>query len=83
MNSENNNLFLLANKETLLPEEVKRELQFIGRVLYGNDNVYKLPNSTNEIIDINRRKVIRELYLVQQVLSEKRRKAFVFIFNKN
>jgi hypothetical protein len=82
MDSDSKNLFLLANKESLLPEEVKRELQFLGRILYEKDDCFKLSHC-NEVIDINRRKVIRPLHLVQQVLEEKRRKAFVFIFNKN
>lgn len=82
MDSDSKNLFLLANKQTLHSEEVRRELQFLGRILCERDNCLKLSNSI-EIIDINRRKIVRQLHLVQQVLDEKSRKAFVFIFNKN
>lgn len=83
MDFESKNLFLLANKETLLPGEVKKELQFLSRILYEKDNCFKLLSNCNEIIDINRRKIIRPHHLVQQVLDEKKRKGFVFIFNKN
>ncbi len=82
MNSENRNLFLFANKEKLLPEDLRKELLFLGRILYGSESYYNLAYS-NEIIDINRRKIIRKHHLVHQILSEKREKAFVFIFNKN
>ena len=82
MDSDSKNLFLLASKQTLQPEEIKRELQFLGRILYERENCFKLSNSF-EIIDINRRKIVRPLHLVQQVLEERNRKAFVFVFNKN
>jgi hypothetical protein len=82
MDSDSKNLFLLTSKQTLQPEEVRRELQFLGRILYESDNSCQFSNSV-EIIDINRRKIIRSLHLVQQILEERNRKAFVFIFNKN
>jgi len=82
MDFSSKNLFLLANKHMLQPDEVKKELQFLGRILYEKDNYLKLSNSI-EIFDINRRKIIRPLHLVQQVLEERNRKPFVFVFNKN
>jgi hypothetical protein len=82
MDSEITNLYLLANKENLLPEDIRKEVAFLGRILYESGNYYNLAYR-NEVIDINRRKIIHKHSLVGQVLEEKRESAFLFIFNKN
>lgn len=64
------------------PQQMERELALLNRILYETEN-WNVFATANELIDINRRKIIRKTHLIQQMLTEKEKKPFVFTCNKN
>lgn len=82
MNPRNRDLLVLTKKESMNHEELEHEIQLL------NDLFYHLESSNalciaNEVIDVNRYKVINKLYKVKCALKEQTLKPFVFISNKN
>ncbi len=79
MNYGNENLlWITKNKYALF----KQEVAFVCAILYSANFSFTFYNS-NEIIDINRHKIIRKPYLVQQYVADKLQTPFIFIANKN
>lgn len=82
MNDANRDLLVLANANQLSPEEMERQVAWLNTLLFDTEN-WESFSIANEIIDINRRKIIRKTYLIQKILTEKKVKPFVFTCNKN
>ncbi len=78
----NRDLLVLADARHLSAEALERELSFLNNILFHVEN-WESFSTANELIDINRRKIIRKTYLIQKILSERTVKAFVFTCNKN
>lgn len=79
MPGTNRDLLLLTNGT---PEAFAREMRVLNHVLFYVEN-WESFSTANELIDINRRKIIRKTFLIQKILSEKQGKGFVFVCNKN
>jgi hypothetical protein len=82
MNPRNRDLLVLTKKELMNQQELEHEIELL------NDLFYRVESSNalcivNEIIDINRYKVISKLHQVRDILKEPKLKPFVFICNKN
>ncbi|MEO8171938.1 MAG: hypothetical protein ABI581_02600 [Sediminibacterium sp.] len=77
MNDVNRDLLVLSDS----PEQRERELAFLNTVLFHIEN-WENFSIANEVIDINRRKIIRESLLIQRILTRDM-KSFVFTCNKN
>lgn len=82
MNPQNRDLLVLTKKETMNPLELEHEVELIIDLLYHVENVEAFCIA-NEIIDLNRYKIINKANLIQRVIKEKELKPFVFISNKN
>jgi len=82
MDSLNRNLLLLNKKEELHPEEFKREISFLSRVLDSSEAVRNFYNAT-EVIDINRYKIINKQFLIEKLATEKYIRPFIFFYIKN
>lgn len=83
MRKNNRDLLLLSKKNLLTSEDINAELLGINDLLYKCDNLATY-RRVNEVIDINRYKVIKKPYLVEKYLREKNHlNPFVFLFNKN
>lgn len=82
MNDANRDLLVLSDTTRLSPEELEREVNFLNTLLSHIEN-WETFSIANELIDINRHKIIRKTFLIQKILSEKKLKAFVFTCNKN
>jgi hypothetical protein len=78
----NRDLLMLADARHLSAAALEREISFLNTVLFHVEN-WESFSTANELIDINRRKIIRKTHLIQKILSEKKVKAFVFTSNKN
>lgn len=79
----NRDLLLLTDAAgQLTPEAFAREVQFLNRLLFRIEN-WECFCVANELIDINRRKIIHKTFLIQKILSEPKLKPFVFTCNKN
>jgi len=82
MNDANRDLLVLSKAVSLSPEKLEREMELLNTLLFDTEN-WESFSIANEIIDINRRKIIRKTHLIQKILTEKKVKPFVFTCNKN
>jgi hypothetical protein len=78
----NKDFYLLTKKEIICPEDFKKEIAFLSNILNSaaSMQVFCL---VNEVIDINRYKIIKKPFLIEKIATEKRLKPFVFFFSKN
>ncbi|MES2371983.1 MAG: hypothetical protein V4557_05345 [Bacteroidota bacterium] len=82
MNDVNRDLLVLSDTTRLSPEQLAREVAFLNTLLFHIEN-WETFSIANEIIDVNRRKSVRDSFLIQRILTEKEVKPFVFTCNKN
>ncbi|NCI51943.1 hypothetical protein GWC95_18610 [Sediminibacterium roseum] len=82
MPGANRDLLVLTDAGQLSPAALERELLFLDSVLFHVEN-WEAFSIANEVIDINRRKIVRKTFLIQKILSERKVKSFVFVSNKN
>ncbi len=82
MNDANRDLLVLSKTAHLSMDEKESLVTRLNTILHHTEN-WEAFCVANEILDINRHKIIQKPFLIQQVLSEKQQKAFVFINNKN
>jgi hypothetical protein len=82
MKSSNRDLLVLTKYETPDPVAMKREIDFLNNLLFTVENLHTFC-IVNEIINVNKYKIIRKPYLIHQIIRERNIKPFVFIFNKN
>lgn len=82
MTSRNRDLLVLARKEKMSQQEFEHEVELLNDLFYFIEcsNAFCI---ANEVIDINKYKVINKLHVVRQILKENQLKPFVFISNKN
>jgi hypothetical protein len=82
MNDVNRDLLVLSDTTRCSPEQLAREMAFLNTLLFHIEN-WETFSIANEVIDINRRKIVRDSVLIQRILTEKGVKPFVFTCNKN
>ncbi|HXL56606.1 MAG TPA: hypothetical protein VN958_10135 [Chitinophagaceae bacterium] len=82
MSPQNRDLLVLTKKESMNPGELEHEVELLVDLLYHVENMDAFCNA-NEIIDVNRYKIIQKCRLVQRIVRERRLRPFVFISNKN
>lgn len=82
MNGANRDLLVLSQIANQSPAQLKKELEILNTLLFETEN-WQAFSVANEILDINRHKIIRKPHLIQQILTEKKQKPFVFTCNKN
>lgn len=82
MHERNRDVLVLSQAAQHNPRLLERELAYLDAILFDTEN-WTVFSTANEIIDINRHRIIRKPHLIQQVLTEKRVKPFVFTNNKN
>ena len=82
MSPQNRDLLVLTKKNTMNPLELEHEVELIVELLYHVENAQAFCTA-NEIIDLNRYKIIHKAHLIQKFTREKEMKPFVFICNKN
>ncbi len=82
MNPLNRDLLVLTKKITMSPIELEHEVELLNGLLFHVENLATFCIA-NEIMDLNRYRVIQKKHLVLQVIRAKRLKPFVFVCNKN
>ncbi len=61
---------------------MEKELFLINEILYGIESMSTYA-VVNEVIDLNKYRVIKRPHLVAHAIREKSHKPFIFIYNKN
>jgi hypothetical protein len=82
MHEINRDLLLSAKAAKLSPQELREQLGMLNDLLYHIET-WETYCRVNEIVDINRRRIITKPHRMQSMLREPRQKAFVFVHNKN
>jgi len=82
MKNEKRDLIVLSNNEIIDPIAMGNQVEALNKLLLSVENLHCFCIA-NEIIDINRYKIIQKPHLIQQMIRERMTKPFVFIFNKN
>jgi hypothetical protein len=82
MNPRYRNLLVLTKKEVMNQQELEHEIELLNDLFYLVESSDALCLA-NEVIDVNRNKVIHKLQHVKRILKESKLKPFVFISNKN
>ncbi|MFN5226234.1 MAG: hypothetical protein ACK5B4_00705 [Bacteroidota bacterium] len=75
-------LVLLSRPSFAKQEDYENEVRELHRILQKAER-WEYFCAVHEIIDINRYKIIRKPYQIQQILQEKPIRPFVFLINKN
>lgn len=78
----NRDLLLLSKKAAPDPKELEHEVEQLHELLFI---VESFPNFciANEIIDLNRYKIIQKASRIERIIKGKSLKPFQFILNKN
>ncbi len=82
MKDANRDLLVLSKTAHLSAEELEHHVELLNTILFHTEN-WKTFCIANEILDINRLKVIKKAFLIEKILREKKQKPFVFTSNKN
>lgn len=82
MNPRYRDLLVLTKKELMNQQELEHEIELLNDLFFLVESSDALCIA-NEVLDINRNKVIRKLQHVKRILKESKLKPFVFISNKN
>jgi hypothetical protein len=82
MSPQNRDLLVLTKKESMNPGELEHEIELLVDLLYHVENM-DVFSTANEVIDLNRYKIIQKRRQIQQLVRERKLKPFVFISNKN
>lgn len=82
MNVPNRDLLVLTKRTAMKPGELEHEVELLVDLLFHVENITAFCIA-NELIDLNRYKIILKPHLIQQILREKKIKPFIFISNLN
>lgn len=74
-------LFVLIGEKIFTDQELQKHIQNISAIVAKAESMDNFCIA-NEVIDLNRYKLINRPYRIKQIVSEKL-KPFVFVFNKN
>ncbi len=82
MRTPHHDLLVLTGEKTMNEQELELQVQFLNDLLY---NVEKRNAfcTANEILDVNKCRIIQKPHLVQQIISSDALPPFVFIISKN
>lgn len=78
----NRDILVLSSSAQCNPQLMEHEIVRLNQLLFDTEN-WATFSIANEIVDINRRRIIRKTHLIQQILTERRQRPFVFTCNKN
>lgn len=82
MKTGNRDLLVLMKDDSISAEAMEREVELLNTLLFGVESLHSFCIA-NEVIDVNKYKIIQKPHLIQQAIREKSHKPFVFICNKN
>jgi hypothetical protein len=82
MQTPKRELVLLSRPSLTKEEDYEREVAQLDSLLQKAER-WELFCEVHEFVDLNRYKIFRKPYQIQQILQEKPLKPFVFLINKN
>ena len=82
MKSTKRDLLVLSKKSSVDQKEMEQEVEKLHELLYHVESVENFCNA-NEIIEINKYKIVRNPVKIKRIISQRQIKPFQFIHNKN
>ena len=82
MNTPNRDLLVLTGKMKMSRQQLEHQVELLNDLLYHVENLNAFCIA-NEVIDVNKYKIIQKPHIILQIIREKSLKPFVFISNKN
>ncbi len=82
MKTGNRDLLVLMKHDSFSGAEMEHEVSLLNNLLYSVESIHSFCIA-NEVIDVNKYKIIQKPHLIQQAIREKCHKPFVFVCNKN
>jgi hypothetical protein len=82
MITPNRDLLVLTGKITMNPFELEHQVELLNDLLFRVESMHVFCTA-NEIIDINRYRIIYSPHIIQQIIRQETLKPFIFICNKN
>jgi hypothetical protein len=79
---QNRDLLVLTKKTAMNAKQLKHEVELLNDLLYHVENLMSFCTA-NEIVDVNKYRIIQKPHLIQKAIRERGSKPFVFISNKN
>ncbi len=82
MKTGNRDLLVLMKDNALSEAAMEHEVEILNNILYNVESLHSFCIA-NEVIDVNKYKIIKKPHQIQQAIRERSHKPFVFICNKN
>lgn len=82
MKTGNRDLLVLMKRDSISDAAMEHEVSLLNNLLYSVESIHSFCIA-NEVIDVNKYKIIQKPHLIQQAIREKSHKPFVFVCNKN
>ncbi len=82
MRTPYHDLLVLTGNKTMNQDELATQVRFLNGLLYHVEQL-SVFCVANEIIDVNKCRIIQKKHLIQQIISHETLPPFVFINNKN
>lgn len=75
-------ILVLSRRSYLSKESIEQEMAQINQIVYLIENWGSFC-AANEVLDLNKRKVIQKPHLIKSYVTDKLHHSFVFVVNKN
>jgi hypothetical protein len=82
MHPQNRDLLVLTKKQSMNAQELEQEVELLVNLLFEAEKIDAFCVA-NEVIDLNRYKIICKPHLIQKIIRQRKAKPFVFFSNKN
>ena len=83
MRTPHHDLLVLTGEKTMNEQELEMQVRFLNDLLYNFVEKTNAFCTANEILDVNKCRVVQKPHLVQQIISSDVLPPFVFIISKN
>lgn len=75
-------ILVLSKRSYLSDASIEQEMAQINQIVYSIENWGSFCTA-NEVLDLNKRKVIQKPHLIKSYITDKLHYSFVFVVNKN
>ena len=82
MKTPHHDLLVLTGEKTMNEQELEMQIRFLNDLLYNVEKKNAFCTA-NEILDVNKCRIVQKPHLVQQIISSDVLPPFVFINSKN
>ena len=75
-------ILVLSRRSYLSKEAIDQETALLNQIIYLVEN-WESYCIANEVLDLNRKKIIQKPHLIKSYITDKLHHSFVFVVNKN